>query len=87
MKEEKERKDKEEAAKKQQQPPAKVEKPAEAKPAEGGEKKEEDNEPAPKGNGGRTEKYIWTQTLEVTFCLFRTWKCSSSSTPLSQRRT
>lgn len=27
-------------------------------------KKEEDSEPAPKGNGGRTAKYVWTQTLE-----------------------
>ena len=29
-----------------------------------GEKKEEKDEPPPKGNGGKTEKYIWTQTLE-----------------------
>lgn len=23
-----------------------------------------DDEPAPKGNGGKTDKYVWTQTLE-----------------------
>lgn len=28
-----------------------------------GEKKD-DNEKPPVGNGGRTERYIWTQTLE-----------------------
>ena len=39
--------------------------------AEKTEKKEgeEDNEPAPIGNGGRTDRYIWTQTLEVFFNL------------------
>jgi hypothetical protein len=33
---------------------------------EEGESKEkkEDDEKAPLGNGGRTDKYIWTQTLE-----------------------
>jgi hypothetical protein len=31
--------------------------------SEEGEKKDDD-EKAPVGNGGRTEKYIWTQTLE-----------------------
>lgn len=29
-----------------------------------GEKKEDKDEPPPKGNGGKTDKYIWTQTLE-----------------------
>ena len=28
------------------------------------EKKEEDNSPAPVGNGGTTERYTWTQTLD-----------------------
>jgi hypothetical protein len=41
-------------------------------------KKEEDSEPAPKGNGGRTAKYVWTQTLEVTLPLPRMWNCSFS---------
>ena len=41
-------------------------------------KKEDDNEPAPKGNGGRTEKYVWIQTLEVIYCRCRMWKCLSS---------
>lgn len=31
---------------------------------EAGEKKEEDTGPAPVGNGGTTDKYTWTQTLE-----------------------
>lgn len=30
----------------------------------GGEKKDDENEKAPLGNGGKTETYIWTQTLE-----------------------
>lgn len=33
------------------------------------EKKEEEEAAAPLGNGGRTEKYIWTQTLEVYFLI------------------
>jgi hypothetical protein len=39
---------------------------AEAKPkAEGdGEEEEEDNTPPPIGNGGTTDKYVWTQTLK-----------------------
>lgn len=73
-KEQQAKKQAENALKKQQQP-VKVEKPTETKPATAekqpnaasGEKKEEENEPAPKGNGGRTEKYIWVQTLEVLF--------------------
>ena len=64
-----------EAALKKQQQPVKVEKPAETKPvstenqpnAATVEKKQDDNEPAPKGNGGRTDKYIWVQTLQVLF--------------------
>jgi len=31
---------------------------------EGDEKKEEEKGPAPFGNGGTTDKYIWTQTLD-----------------------
>jgi hypothetical protein len=38
-----------------------------ANPVETKEKEEDDNSPPPVGNGGRTDKYIWTQTLkEVT---------------------
>lgn len=55
----------EEEAKKREQ--EEVLKQALAKP-EGGddsaEKKEEDTGPAPVGNGGTTDKYNWTQTLE-----------------------
>lgn len=29
-----------------------------------GEKKDDDNEKPPLGNGGRTDRYIWTQVLE-----------------------
>ena len=35
--------------------------PAEKKEGEG----EEDAGPAPIGNGGKRDRYIWTQTLEV----------------------
>ncbi len=41
----------------------------------GENKKEDDNTPAPKGNGGRTDKYIWIQTLEVFLHKFRMWRC------------
>lgn len=40
--------------------PAKVEQPGE----ETKEGEKEKDEPAPKGNGGKNERYIWTQTLE-----------------------
>ena len=39
--------------------------PAEKKEGEG----EEDAGPAPIGNGGKTDRYIWTQTLEVKFLI------------------
>ena len=29
------------------------------------EKEEEDDTPAPEGNGGQTDKYRWTQTLDA----------------------
>ena len=61
-KEEKERRDKEEQAKK-----AFEKKESEEKKEENGEKKAEDDEdkgPVPVGNGGTTDKYTWTQTLE-----------------------
>jgi len=42
----------------------KEEKPDAEKTEEEKKKEEEDKEPAPKGNGGSTDKYYWTQTLE-----------------------
>ena len=35
---------------------------------EGDNKEEEDNSPAPEGNGGTTDKYTWTQTLDEVIC-------------------
>lgn len=58
----KKRKEKEDELK--SNPPPIVEK-KEEETKEGEEKKEEeDKTPAPKGNGGQTDRYAWTQTLE-----------------------
>lgn len=57
------KKKEEEEKKKAEESAALVEKAVD-KPAENGEKKEEDTGPAPIGNGGSTDKYTWTQTLE-----------------------
>ncbi len=43
---------------------------ASAKPKKKKEKDENEHGPPPPGNGGKTEKYVWTQTLkEVTVFL------------------
>lgn len=34
----------------------------------------EDYEPDPKGNGGKTDQYIWTQTLEVNIELMEEFR-------------
>ncbi|PFH38477.1 nuclear movement family protein [Besnoitia besnoiti] len=44
---------------------ASEQKTAEEMRTDGDDEEEEDNEPPPEGNGGKTDKYTWTQTLGV----------------------
>jgi hypothetical protein len=54
-----------EAPKVEKKPESTEGKTEESKTEEGGEKKEEeDKTPPPLGNGGRNDRYIWTQTLD-----------------------
>merc|ERR1712226_381389 len=67
---EKKKKEAEEAAKTKVEE-SKVEEPKkeQAEDKKEGEE-EEDKGPAPKGNGGQTDKYVWTQTLQEAKIMF-----------------